>query len=81
VHFTGIEGDVVLDVRRRVFRVGVVPSRVAYFFTVYLGIQVVGRAFPRTDRCGLRVFRHVRRNGVWREVVVAFDDNGVVGLG
>src|SRR6266446_256607 len=42
------EGNVVLYLMSRRFRIGIVPGRVFVYFAVHLEVVVAGLAFPRT---------------------------------
>src|SRR5690242_8911126 len=74
------EGDVVLDVLGVVLGVGVEPRRVGIVLSIYTHGVIAGLAFPASGGVGLGLHQVLALDRVRREVVVAFDFDGLVAL-
>src|SRR5262252_8655472 len=73
--------EVIFDVLRGVFRVRVIPRRVFVNFSVDDDVVITRRALPAADRVGVARLKIFLADRVRREIMIAFDDDGLVTFG
>src|SRR5262249_29760840 len=75
------ECNIVFDILRCLFRIGVIPGCIFVPFAVNDNVIIAGRAFPRTNSMGFAWLEELFPDHIRRKVVVPFDNNCIVAFG
>jgi hypothetical protein len=74
------ESDVPRNLPGRVFRMGIVPGGIGVFLAINRDGVITGLTLPRTGSVGAAVLEIVETHALGWEVMVVFDDDGLVAL-
>src|SRR6516165_4314332 len=75
------EGDIILNRVSRLLRRGIVPGGVLIGSIAYPDVVVTCDAFPRTGAMGFAWKKIFALDRIRRKIVIALDDNGLIGFG